>query len=451
MTEPAGVLPARGFGWHLGALLVMRVAGVAANAAFYVLAARELGVEIFGRSAALVGIVALLSVVADFGTSSTVTRDAASSADPEALGPALRRRARGGAVSVTAAGAVSAYLAVTGAAASTVVLPVFVAAWVWAVATQTLLAGLLIGRGRTVVGGAVPLIEKLFTVSAFVAMPFLVAAAETSVLRMWSSVAGGVALSTLVTARRERALLRRAWRRRRAVRPPGAARESVGFFASSVGAQLQNLDVPLVGWVAGGSAAGMLAAPSRMTNPLGILASAAASMLLVQDRHGPGGGRWGAHRMGVVTAGVGIVTFVCVSPLVFLPGATAALVLGESYRSAAGVCRLVALAVCVAAVNQPLAADAEARFDQARVGAAVAAGGLTGVLVVLTTAPALGAAGGGWAMIATQLVVLGLLLRARSSRSARRVSGGHPPADLLDPVLESQVRVGEAGGVGTHP
>jgi hypothetical protein len=54
-----------------------------------------------------------------------------------------------------------------------------------------------------------------------------------------------------------------------------------------LGAQLQNLDVDLMSWVAGSRAASLLAAPSRVTTPLTLLAASAAELLVVQARHQP--------------------------------------------------------------------------------------------------------------------------------------------------------------------
>jgi O-antigen/teichoic acid export membrane protein len=198
---------------------------------------------------------------------------------------------------------------------------------------------------------------------------------------------------------------------------PARQAPSLDFLASGLGAQLQNLDVALVGWLAGSRAAGLLAAPSRLATPLGLLASSSASVLLVQARHlRTASDRASPKR---VTGAVFVLTVLGVSPLLIVPDATARLLFGAEYDDAASVFRLVAVGVCIASVNQPLAATLQARYRHRIVGASVMTGGIIDLAIVAATAHSWGAVSGGIGIVASQVTILALLARGLSSARGR--------------------------------
>jgi O-antigen/teichoic acid export membrane protein len=178
--------------------------------------------------------------------------------------------------------------------------------------------------------------------------------------------------------------------------------------AGTMGAQLQNLDVPLMAWLGGAASAGLLAAPSRLTTPLGLVASSVATIILVQRRHS-----YNELRVLPTAARVAAMTAVGVMPIVVAPDAFALFVMGEGYVGAAGVFRLVALGAVLSSVSQVLAADLIAHHEQRFVASAIIMGGVLGLVVVALTASALGALGGGLGVVSSQILILGLFLAYR--------------------------------------
>ena len=184
------------------------------------------------------------------------------------------------------------------------------------------------------------------------------------------------------------------------------ARRSAGFLWSGLGSQLQNIDVTLVGVLAGSAAAGILAAPSRLTTPIGVAAAAAASVVLAQNRYLVQDHANRRHAVTKITASVFAVTAIGTLPLWAFPRTTARILLGTQYEPAANVLRVVALGTCIAAINQPLAAHLQAKARQRYVGLSVLLGGVAGLATVAALARPVGAMGGGIGILGTQAVVL---------------------------------------------
>ncbi|MDQ1629395.1 MAG: hypothetical protein QOI54_3139 [Actinomycetota bacterium] len=402
----------RGLTADVSIVFLCRFVGMVLNAVVYVLVARAMGPAGFGRFAAVAGIVTVAQVLLDAGTSSVVSRDAAEGRERSSLTAALVYR--GWLLALLVLGLLG--LLVAGSWGPPSVRPataVVAAAAVWTVSgvLQVLAVGLLIGRGRTLAGSVLPLAERVLAV---VVILLVLLADRLSVTSTLAAVAGSCLATAVVAGVTLRADVLAGWAGRARARG-SALGAAPSFLTSSLGAQLQNLDVPLVGALAGAGSAGLLAAPSRLTTPLGLVAASAASILLVQARHHAGGPRpAGARPLRRVVAGVLALTALGALPLLVVPERTARLLLGEGYSGSATVFRLVAVGVCVAAVNQPLAAQLQAMRRHREVAMIVLAGGLLGLVVVAVTAPAAGATGGGVGILGSQLVILlalGLALR----------------------------------------
>ena len=381
-------------------LFIFRLLALLVNAGCYVYLARFLGPFRFGTTASAVGVVLVLQVVFDLGGSTLVARDASESSLFENLGIALRYRW----LLLRGLLGLSFVLIVTLAGRLDAALVVVCGFWVLAGIYESLFVGLLIGLGRTSVGASVGLIEKLTSLGLMLAMPLFI---DPDVTDFIAAFAAGTVVASAVG----RALTRNDCRLALSAAPSLSTRNlrrGMSFMAGSLGAQLQNLDVPLVAWLAGAASAGLLAAPSRLTSPLGLLASSAATIVLVQRRHSH-------ERLKILPTSLRVValTTVGVSPLIVAPEAFARIVMGERYEGAAGVFRLVAFGVILASLSQVLAADLMAHHKQRQVAFAVIMGGVFDLAVVSLTAPSLGAVGGGLGVVCSQVLILGLILSYR--------------------------------------
>lgn len=393
------VLPS--YSTHMRSLFVIRLLAMLANAGCYVYLARLLGPFRFGFAASAIGVVLVLQGVLDLGGSTLVARDASESSPGENLGSALRYR---WVLSRAWFGLSVVALIVAVANQWGTTLLVVCGLWVLAGIYESLFIGLLIGLGRTSVGASVGLIEKLTSLGLIVGMPFFI---HPDVAEFIAALAAGAVVGSVVG----RALTWHECRSALLATPllsTTSLKRGISFMAGSLGAQLQNLDVPLVAWLAGAASAGLLAAPSRLTSPLGLLASSAATIVLVQKRH--------THeRLKILPTALRVValTALGVSPLIVAPDELARFFMGEGYEGAAGVFRLVALAVVLASLSQVLAADLLAHHRQRQVASAVIMGGILDLAVVLLTAPTLGAVGGGLGVVSSQVLILGLMIAQR--------------------------------------
>jgi O-antigen/teichoic acid export membrane protein len=389
---------------HMRYLFVFRVLTMIAGAACYVDVARFLGPSQFGVVTSAAGVVALLQAVLDLGGGTLIARDAAESLPSDNLGIALRYRWllwRGWFLlsMLALAGAIAGLLD------TDLVLVLGVCGlWVLGSVYENLFVGLLTGLGRTSVGASVSLVERLISLGLMLAMPFFMDPDATDFIAAF-------AVGTLVASGVGRVLTRSECKLALSIAPSLSARSlrrGVSFMAGTMGAQLQNLDVPLMAWLGGAASAGLLAAPSRLTTPLGLVASSVATIILVQRRHS-----YNELRVLPTAARVAAMTAVGVMPIVVAPDAFALFVMGDGYVGAAGVFRLVALGAVLSSVSQVLAADLIAHHEQRFVASAIIMGGVLGLVVVALTASALGALGGGLGVVSSQILILGLFLAYR--------------------------------------
>jgi len=394
---------------HAGLLFLMRLATSFASAGLYMIMARRLGVQSFGGLASLSAFVFLSQALMDGGTSSVVSRAAANRDHVRSLGVAWRYRAWTASLGMLVV--ILYWLVWAYSEPSTRDLKhplVFTLCVVLALlaATQTLLSALLIGLGRTGEGSAIQLVEKVMAAGWFL---WLSSMSPTILIGLLSLTLGCLASCAygmwLVRRQFGRTYLLSVKIHRQDVR------QAFHFMITTLGGQLQNFDVPLVGLLAGAGAAGLLAGPSRLTAPLGMVAATAATIVFVQARHSSGiSGGSGRSGLTLIGGGILVITALGVSPLLIAPDATARFLLGDQFQSAGGVFRLFAVAVCVGSINQLLAAHLQARGHEAEVAKGVVLGGALGLVVVGLTARPFGAIGGGFGVLAAQAIILSSLL-----------------------------------------
>ena len=192
------------------------------------------------------------------------------------------------------------------------------------------------------------------------------------------------------------------------VAAPEVARRCVHFLTTSLGGQVQNLDVAVVSVVAGSVQAGLYGIPSRLTNPLVLVVASFCTVLFPRLSRQPSASglrstlatiRWGTG-LAAVAAGLGVV----------FAGPLLRWTVGPGYSGAVGATRLILVAVTVLTATMPLATVLQA-FDRERsVARVIAVSSLVGLPVTALGAAAEGATGAATGWLAGQLLVLVLLL-----------------------------------------
>jgi O-antigen/teichoic acid export membrane protein len=235
-----------------------------------------------------------------------------------------------------------------------------------------------------------------------------VALAILSVGGSGTSLVAAYAVAAAVGATAMSAVARRQLRRdaTRLVGSDVAAvlREGRPFFVHSLGAQLANLDTPIVGAVAGDVVAGVYGLPSRLTNAVGLLATSSASVLL-RESSAAGADELVLRRLirdaavlvGLIAAGLGALALVAEPLVVHL--------FGEDYRDAVTPLRLVLLAVAVASANTVVASILQGTGRAVRTGRAVLFGTIVGLGAVAVGALVGDATGAGVGLVVMQLVI----------------------------------------------
>jgi O-antigen/teichoic acid export membrane protein len=402
---------------HSSILLGTRLVALVANGGLYVCAARLQSAPVFGQLVAMAGVAAIASIPLDLGSAARATRSQAMDDASPALGSAVMLRVKQlplVAIVPASALAVRAVLDL-----DFEIAPVaLVCVWSWLLTVQTLIAGVLLGLGRTLSSAGLYVIDKLVALACV----GLFSGHTDSVYVLAVAFLGGITVSVVAGFVGSWGSIVAAVRLVPTDSPRRRVVEQASYLANAVGVQIQNLDVAIVGWLANPTAAGILAGPSRLTGPLGVLAGSVSSVLLVQRRH------LGPDRAGMPTPATisrialatGLFTALCVSPLLIFPAQVMTLLLGSEFAASGDVARLTAVGVCMSAVSQPLAADLQAGGRYTTVGMIILSGGALGIATVMATAPEMGALGGGVGVLVTQTIVLGALVMVRRSRHQGR-------------------------------
>jgi O-antigen/teichoic acid export membrane protein len=195
--------------------------------------------------------------------------------------------------------------------------------------------------------------------------------------------------------------------------------KSVGFGLASLGTQLQRADVAIVGVLAGPQAAGIFAAPARITNMLGVLPTAFSGAVFpfvaAQNR------TLSARKDWLIGTGT-VVVLTCVPlAMIFVFADTLVIrVLGDSYAASGSILRIYLVGMVFATVNGPLSALLQAEGEERYVAKAVGGAAIFGLLTVAVGAAVGGAPGAAVGFLALQvLVAMSLAQRALTTHDAR--------------------------------
>lgn len=244
---------------------------------------------------------------------------------------------------------------------------------------------------------------------------------------LWISLSiGGVASALIAwrfTPRQNRSVLRMC----NFINPWTGSRH---FGVANVALSAQSLDIPALTLFGGPGAAGIYAAVSRWTQPMGLLASAFASAAAPHvARAASFKAAWVEARKSMWLLGGAIMT--CLMVALYAPHVVEIL-LGSEYKGSADVLRVLALAAMFAVGNQPLFVFLQSRgFDRAA--SLITVGCIFVQLsLVLVLAPFLHAIGAALASLCSQLLMLIALVVVLLKKRNQTRDNASVPAEKLE-------------------
>lgn len=332
-------------------LVSSRVVASLLQAVMLVLLARSIGPSEFGRVSLVLSACAFVMVFSDFGMATMLSR-ARSRGDDE-LVTAILRANRLFTIVATAG-----LLACAGMAALAGVLP-------GVLLLLPVAAGLEknvdVALSVAVADGRIGATAMSLVIRRSVAMLFFVSAWAGGADPL-AAYAAGLALGALAAQAHMRT-----WLRVAPARPLGlrvVLRQAVPFFVSSVAMQSRTLDVSIVAWVAGVSAAGTYSAASRLVSPFLIVASVASALVMPYSVRAD---TREVNRLVRILAGVGVVGCAAVLPLASFAPDVMRLVYGADFGPGGAALFWLALAFPLVAVISPLEAVLQSKGHEKRV------------------------------------------------------------------------------------
>lgn len=360
-------------------------------ALLYIYTARASSPADFGLIVSAVAIGTTAVGILDFGTNSYWTRELASK---RLSSSTLGRRLASKLIYAAAALVVGAGIAALFFPASSlwVAGPIAISA-TFSQSSQVPLRGL--GRGDLV--AIATLAEKLVTALAFV---ILVAFHISPISGLWISLAVGSLSSGYICWRltpqdaRPRLVLRRSTN-------PWAAAGHYGV--ANVAVTAQALDIPTLTLFGGAGAAGIYAAVSRWTQPMGLLASAfsAASAPHIAKAHSAAEA-WRTARKSIWLLGVAIALSILTA---VLAPVLVDVLIGQKYSGSADVLRILALSTVLSIANQPLFVFLQSRGMDRPIALITVLSVLVQLTLVFLLAPYIHAQGAAIAALLTQFVL----------------------------------------------
>lgn len=366
-------------------------AAQAIMAVLYIFTARTAAPSEFGLVVSAIALGTTAVGILDFGTNSYWVRELASNRlDVSLLGRRMASKL------LCAAAVLAAWTAATliffpstplwmaGPVAMSVVL---------SQSCQVPLRGL--GRGDLV--AIATLVDKAVAITLFLALAF---AGATPISILWLCLCiGGISSAVLcwqLTPQSSRASLV-------LLRPTNPWRASGHYGIASVAITAQSLDIPVLTLFGGPGAAGIYAAVSRWTQPMGLLASAfsSASAPHIAKAY-TAREAWRIARKSLWLLGVAIA--LCVVTAIFAPNIVVTLI-GPNYSGSADVLRVLAFATVLSIANQPLYVFLQARGFDKPIAMITVLSVVAQLALVALLAGSLNALGASFASFFTQLIL----------------------------------------------
>jgi O-antigen/teichoic acid export membrane protein len=401
-----------------------RITAAALQAALFVLAARALAVDDFGHLMAFVGVVTLAQVVIDCGVQTFIARERAARPDSGAVATALNftKLSSGVMVALLAAGLCVAAIWIDGSYWQ--MLPLAV----WAAGERNADMRLAVTFSD---GHISPSLLNLVGRRAFSIVAFATALAlGVAAILAFSAACAVAALGSAVSAN---VLVRRRVTAKPSIGYRELLRASVHYWVTNIAGQARNLDVVLVSAFAGAGQAGLYSSGSRLVNPLQILPSSLAAVLL------PASARTARSRAvlarllllaGAVVAGLTVVyaAIFAATPQVI------DLALGERYAGATDVIRIILVGLPFGSAAAMLQALLLGRDQGRAVAVSSTVATVACLLGVVTIAPS-GGANGAAAALSASFALQALLLAATVVRIWREPAS---PDDAGDDAVHDR-------------
>ena len=382
------------FAWISGG----RIVAAGAQAITLVIVARSLGPADFGLLSTLLGLAVIPQVVCDLGIGTYVLHKRAIVADSGSVTFALR--VNGWTSALAAAVFVGILASVALVAGPVVFLAAPLALWVGAEKNADTWANVLIADRDVVLSTAQLVVRRVL--AAGLTIGLLIAGIDA--ILAYSVAVAIAAVGSSVWAR---AIIRP---RLAPIEPqPLSAliRETWPYWTHSVATQARSLDAPITAAVAGVTQAGFYAAAGRLTNPLRILPTSLASVVL------PHIARQGGH-VSVETRRAIALLMIAMSGLFVALAATAPLyipwLLGDAFEDAVLPVQIVVTGLIFGSAASILVSLHQARGGQRYVSFASIATSLYCVPAVFLGASMWGAVGAAIALSSTFLLQSTLLL-----------------------------------------
>lgn len=369
----------------------------------YLLAARALGPSQFGQLAAFIGVAALIVVAGDFGLNAWSIRELAQSESDRAFDASLSVRG------VVAIGAGCGWICIAGGLALIGVVPWYVTmlgVWIGSALLWAMLLTPHVAGERMHNVAFVTAAERLVLVAVVVVGVLLGAGPATVAVGL---AAGGICAAVLAGIMLDPSM-------RRIHRPTPhefvtALRSSLGFATSSLALQAQRLDVAIVSLTAGAGAAGIYAAPARLTGLLGILPGSLSTSLFprASRQEGPIWTRAFVQALTILTT----IMSTLIIPLFVFSEQLVVYLLGDEYISSSSVLRIILIGMILASLNQPIAVTYQARGFENLVARTITIGSLFGLMTIGIGSYLRGATGGAVGFVVLQVVIFSTLISAR--------------------------------------
>ncbi|TDW29786.1 hypothetical protein [Cryobacterium psychrophilum] len=359
----------------------------------FVLFARSVDSGLFGEVNALIGIAAFLGVMADLGLSTFIVKAFAVDRDISRVAAALRINQVSTSIFALL---LSALYLVACSAVGWTPWAVLVIAWVAFEKNVEAQLGVFIAQQAVVTPAVSIAIRRILPVLCFISLSSFDLASElTFGISLLVGSFGG-ALHAHFSIRRQSQFWETetiAWRL--------ILREALPYSLTNIASQARNLDIPIVALLSGTSSAGIMAAASKVSIPIFLVASAIGSAVMPAVARG--GLQFSRRLLAYLSVGTIVATVMAICALPW-SNAIMGVLFGSGYSDAGNLLVLVVVGTIFAAVASPLSSLAQAyRGAHATAviglifGVALLAGVAMGSLVA-------GVEGAAWAALAVQFL-----------------------------------------------
>lgn len=228
----------------------------------------------FGIVSAIIGVATLASALSDFGAGTFVLKHSARKSDYTKVHSALRLNDGSTFLLVVSAGIAAYFLGATFGEFALIALFLFI--WQMLEKYSDIRLNILLAQRFTGRSGFILLGRRLVSLTLFLAIVYF--QLLNPIMSFACSLLASAILGAIVSSFASRRLIRRSSVGLSDIR--GVAYSSLPYLVTNASAQLRNLDVAIVGLLAGGTQAGFYGAAVRLSNPVLMFATSVAAIAL---------------------------------------------------------------------------------------------------------------------------------------------------------------------------